>query len=253
MHNIPIDIFFYVFNYFNLCELLQVKACNNKFTKFINSYENKKIYITKIIYNKKKNKKLNWRIRYSNWVEMQIYRNYKYSILTEIHAKVMIDDLIYTNIFSAYRKGILFNKWNIYDDNKKLIAYIKNTKGNKWKIFRLDNSEWCNIMVNFGHRKPRQIKIQNINNKEYENPVQNQNNIIYKNLYPTLNGKVYNIKFSSVKIRKSSIKNCKFICPINESNFLEFGKMENEKYILRYKYPFHGLFAFALSIVMLDF
>lgn len=252
MDSIPIDLYFNIYTFLNNNEILQFKLCNSDSICIINSYKKNK-YIYKVENNSndneyKKRLKINWRIRYKKYTELNICRKYSHYRLMEIKAKKY--NLRY-NVFHANRKSVLSSKWEIYDDNK-LLAYIKKKK-NKWILYRLDNTEWCNFLIKNGCKKPRSIKIQNIKNKEYENPIENQYNVIYENEIPIFNGKHYNIKFNSNKIKLASIKNCKLLCPITESTIFEFGKTQNKNFVLGYKYPLHGLLAFALSIVLLDF
>lgn len=233
MEKLPYELNFEIFKFFNNNNLLD-----------LNLTEKKNYNIVKLINNKIKIDRLdefNWRLRTKEWNELLIKKYVRFKLPYKI--KAIQDNQV---IFRA-KINIIEKIWNIYDDNYKL-AYLR-IKNENSILYHKDGTIWCKFFVRHGFASPMKITFYNINDKKYQNPVIDLNEKFYKNNRPITENKTFKLKFDHININKASIKNCSFKC-IENKNFLEHGKNITNNYYLYYRYPLHGLLAFACCLVI---
>ena len=174
------------------------------------------------------------------------------------------------NILSAYKdKGIYIiyryiNSNNNYD--KEIKAKIKwNMFSNHFKIFDNNNNIIEEIIYNFnfkGWNGPTKLQILiPFSNKNIFNGIEHVNNKLYmhkmENKSPEYNSiyKCYVLNFINRKVIPNE-KNLQIIySDLKEDRnniLLQFAQVENDEYILDYKYPFNNITALALALTTLS-
>ena len=174
------------------------------------------------------------------------------------------------NILSAYKdKGIYIiyryiNSNNNYD--KEIKAKIKwNMFSNHFKIFDNNNNIIEEIIYNFnfkGWNGPTKLQILiPFSNKNIFNGIEHVNSKLYmhkmENKSPEYNSiyKCYVLNFINRKVIPNE-KNLQIIySDLKEDKnniLLQFAQVENDEYILDYKYPFNNITALALALTTLS-
>ena len=174
------------------------------------------------------------------------------------------------NILSAYKdKGIYIiyryiNSNNNYD--KEIKAKIKwNMFSNHFKIFDNNNNIIEEIIYNFnfkGWNGPTKLQILiPFSNKNIFNGIEHVNSKLYmhkmENKSPEYNSiyKCYVLNFINRKVIPNE-KNLQIIySDLKEDRnniLLQFAQVENDEYILDYKYPFNNITALALALTTLS-